>query len=294
LERLERQRESAVIRRAILCAAVCAAATGCTHRQLTRSTVLATGTVMDIQYRTVLNNLALLSSHPEALPSHIDLADGVVQVSDEAGLTDGGFSTGDGFLALERFGPTGSRSVSEQWGTEAVTDPQRLTGLQDLYRAALGLPPLPPPNVVTHLRRPKIQERKADEKESPGAGPAGAAPPSGGDRAVSIDLLLSDVPPPGWFHLGCKKDVPKDACYVGRYGDRYAWVTADGVPGLARFTVTVLGAIRLEPGRAHGPCVHPVSTVCLAPTPSFAIPPHLARTAPVSQHFGQSDSYQYT
>jgi hypothetical protein len=62
-------------------------------------------------------------------------------------------------------------------------------------------------------------------------------------------VLLSDVPPPGWFQVGRKRDVPKDASFVGRHGDRYAWVTACGVPGLARFTDTVLAAIKLEPGR---------------------------------------------
>ena len=78
-----------MIGRASLCVVLCAAVSGCTHHQLARSTVKTTGTVMDIQYRTVLNNLALLSTHPEALPSHIDLADGVIQVSDE-----GAFGTG--------------------------------------------------------------------------------------------------------------------------------------------------------------------------------------------------------
>jgi hypothetical protein len=68
---------------------------------------------------------------------------------------------------------------------------------------------------------------------------------------VPIEVLLSDVPPSGWFHVGGKKDVPKDASYVGRYCNCYVWVTADGVPGLARFTVTVLGAVKLEPGQSR-------------------------------------------
>ena len=46
---------------------------------------------------------------------------------------------------------------------------------------------------------------------------------------------------PGWFHVGRKKDVPKDACYVGRSGDCYAWVCADGREELTEFTLTVLG-----------------------------------------------------
>jgi hypothetical protein len=66
---------------------------------------------------------------------------------------------------------------------------------------------------------------------------------------VPIELVLSDVPPPGWFHVGGKKDVPKDACYVGRYKYCYVWVTSDGMLDLSRFTVAVLAAVRLEPAR---------------------------------------------
>jgi hypothetical protein len=254
-----------MIVRMVFGAVVCAASAGCSHQQLADNTVLATGTVMDIQYRTVVNNLALLARHPEALPSHIDLADGVVQVSDEVGLgTGGGFSTSAGRIDIDQFGPSGSRNVSVQWGTQAVTDPQRLTGLRDLYRAALGLPPLPPPKTVSYLRaKPPNRTDDGGEKGSPGTSDAGTQSggstpstggPSGGagDRSVPIEVLLSDVPAPGWFHLGRKGDVPKDACYVGWYRDRYAWVTPEGMPGLSRFTVAVLGAVKLDPGQSRG------------------------------------------
>jgi hypothetical protein len=45
---------------------------------------------------------------------------------------------------------------------------------------------------------------------------------------------------PGWFHVGRKKDVPKDACYVGHYRDCYVWVGADGLEELTQLTVKVL------------------------------------------------------
>ena len=184
--------------RTILGAALCLALSGCTHHQLARSAVLATGTIMDIQYNTVLTNLALLSCHPEALPSHIDLADGVVQVNDEAAFgTSGGFTTTGTRFGIERYGPSGRRQVSEQWGTDAVTDPQRLTGLQDLYRVALGLPPLPPPNAVASLRLGRAESRKGGDGDrggpdggSPGIRPAtssgegGSTPPSGAGRGA--------------------------------------------------------------------------------------------------------------
>ena len=49
----------------ILAAAAC---TGCTHRQLDRSTLRQAGTVTDLQYRQVLTNLAMVHANPDVLP----------------------------------------------------------------------------------------------------------------------------------------------------------------------------------------------------------------------------------
>jgi hypothetical protein len=53
---------------------------------------------------------------------------------------------------------------------------------------------------------------------------------------VPIEILLTDVPPPGWYHLGSKQEVPKPACYVGCFGDRYCWVMPEGMGALSRST----------------------------------------------------------
>src|SRR6185312_15692573 len=45
---------------------------------------------------------------------------------------------------------------------------------------------------------------------------------------------------PGWFHFGRKRDIPRDACYVGRHGSRYVWVGPDGREALTEFTLTVM------------------------------------------------------
>jgi hypothetical protein len=45
---------------------------------------------------------------------------------------------------------------------------------------------------------------------------------------------------PGWFYAGTKHDVPRNACYVGCYKDRYAWVMPDGLQQLSQFTVKIL------------------------------------------------------
>ncbi len=57
-----------------------------------------------------------------------------------------------------------------------------------------------------------------------------------------IEMIERDLAriEPGWFHVGCKRDVPKTACYVGRHEDRYVWVEADGRDALTDFTLTVM------------------------------------------------------
>jgi hypothetical protein len=56
-------------------------------------------------------------------------------------------------------------------------------------------------------------------------------------KDVQSDLLKIG---PGWYGRGHKKDVPKDACYVGHYRDCYVWVTEDGVEDLTQFTLKIL------------------------------------------------------
>lgn len=87
----------------------------------------------------------------------------------------------------------------------------------------------------------------ADGGTVPSDSQGGHTPQEKANAPVPVRVLLMDVPPPGWFCLGGLRDVPKDACYVGHSGDRYAWVTADGVPALARLTLTTLSATKLKP-----------------------------------------------
>jgi hypothetical protein len=45
---------------------------------------------------------------------------------------------------------------------------------------------------------------------------------------------------PGWFGVGRKCDIPKDARFVGCHSDVYVWVEPPGRAGLAEFTLAVL------------------------------------------------------
>ena len=45
---------------------------------------------------------------------------------------------------------------------------------------------------------------------------------------------------PGWYGVGGRRDVPKDACHVAHHGDVYVWVCPAGLGDLTQFTLAIL------------------------------------------------------
>ena len=66
------------------------------------------------------------------------------------------------------------------------------------------------------------------------------------ELAAVLAELEANVPT-GWYCVGRKQDVPKNACFVGHYCDRYVWVMPAGVEGLSEFTLIVLALTELTP-----------------------------------------------
>ncbi len=235
--------------------------TGCTHRQLSRSMVQQASTVMDIEYQMVLDNIAMFTANPAVLPWHIRINDGTVQVNDEGGMAELGVQWG-GTPGFTR-GIRAVRSVTEQWGAHAIIDPLAVKTLQDIYRQAIGLPPMPDPPILAQITAIEKQRLRpsAEATEKPATSAEGAANdeeiPAGRASAEAADAenLSQGTPyegsplarlrgsievPVGWFCSGRKCDVPAEACYVGHYGDRYVWVMPAHVEDLSHFTLIIL------------------------------------------------------
>ena len=100
--------------------------------------------------------------------------------------------------------------------------------------------------VTTNDRVPIPQGRSQDEGEDveglPKALPDVAYSPLARDITRQVEEVRDEIRriTPGWYAVGSKKDVPRDAVYVGRYRDRYAWVCRSGLPALSEFTLTVM------------------------------------------------------
>jgi hypothetical protein len=183
-----------------------------------------------------------------------------------------------------------------------VNDATELRLLRIAYRRAHGIPDMPSPeflNELTHELKDQFasnpdlrneselfysfhakSSRDARELDArvlttnddtvcgPGA-PPGDRSPLARNVCRKIEAIQGDLAriQPGWFQVGRRRDIPKDACYVGMCGDCYVWVGPDGREQLTEFTLTVLklssliketqtlispGSVKFSPGDRGG------------------------------------------
>ena len=117
------------------------ALSGCASVQLKHSTLRSASTLTDLQYQQVLNNLAMYCETPTALPWHVNLQNGAVQVADAGSI--GTIAQSDlshAFTWSPYF--TGTRSIVTQWSTIPVTDDTTLRLLRQAYQIAENLRPV--------------------------------------------------------------------------------------------------------------------------------------------------------
>jgi hypothetical protein len=275
-----------------------ACGTGCTTGRLRQRTISQGSTLPDLQYQQVLANLALFATNPAALPWHMNVREGTTQVTDSATA---GALIDLGPPAVTQPQVFGSRTAVAQWGMSPVIDPIELQLLRIAYRRAHGIAEMPSPEFLGELAH-ELKDQLAANADLRNESElfyeyAGRASQNlreldsqiittndddfGGDiGSSSISPLARNVRrkvgtiqrdlariQPGWFHVGCKRDVPKNACYVGKCCDRYVWVEADGRDALTEFTLTVLkfstliketqtlvspGSVKFSPGDRGG------------------------------------------
>lgn len=251
-------------------ALILASLTGCTSTRLRQRTVHQAATLPDLQYHQVLNNLARFAANPSALPWHMNLREGTTQITD-------GISGG---AAVDLGPPTntlpqlfGSRTVVAQWGLTPVIDPTELKLLRIAYRRAFGFAEMPDRDLRADLARTlkgqipldtdlrdeteiffEYQFRGHDEypqldqsvittnDEFPWTGPEARRSPLAREVDRQMATRHGELARigPGWFHVGRRQEVPRDACYVGHEGPIYVWVCPEGREALTQFTLTAL------------------------------------------------------
>lgn len=109
---------------------------GCTHTALRDDTLQMGGTLTELQYRIVLENLAMLTESPATIPWHVKFDEGTMQVSNK-GRGDLNLSPLAADLAPLIDFRVG-RTITGQWRMVPVTDPKELRDLQVAYQKAMG------------------------------------------------------------------------------------------------------------------------------------------------------------
>ena len=276
-----------------------ACATGCTSGRLRQRTVNQGGTLPALQYQQVLDNLAQFATNPSALPWHVNLREGTTQVTDSIS---GGAALDIGPPVTWFPQLLGSRTAVAQWGMSPVIDATELRLLRIAYRRACGIEDMPSPGFLDELahelkdqfasnadlrneselfyefegtasRSPKELDARIittnDDTICGGAEPSGDRSPLARNVCRKVAMIQNDLATiqPGWFHVGRKRDIPKDACYVGNCGGSYVWVGPEGRDQLTEFTLTVLkissliketqtlinpGSVKFSPGDRGG------------------------------------------
>ena len=257
-------------------------------------------TLPDLQHQQVLDNLARFADNPSALPWHVNFREGTAQITDS--LSGGAaLDTGPPVGWFPQL--LGSRTVVAQWGMTPVINATELRLLRFAYRRAFGFPEMPDPEFLNGLAHElknqlpsnvdqrdeselfyefhshgirnypefnaKVTTTNDDEVCKRQEEPTMMRSPLARNVCRQLDSLQRDLTriQPGWFHVGGKWDVPKDACYVGRHGRQYVWVGLEGREALTEFTLTVLelssliketetllspGSVKFSPGDRGG------------------------------------------
>jgi hypothetical protein len=214
---------------------------GClTHQSLRDNTVCTSMTLADLNYQQVLDNVARFVVTPSVMPSISIINAGTVTIADQK--TASATATYNPTLTFKQqgggalpilsllFNPSASRSVTENWSLVPVTDVDNLRRIRCAFELVVNGGETTNCDNCTDLLK-KFYLGEQDRQEC--------------------------YLPRGWFHVGCKKDVPKEACYVAHCHGTYVWVLPDGMDGLTRFTMTV---IDLATGKPHAPTKTVVKT----------------------------------
>lgn len=218
---------------------------GCTACQLRRNTVNQARTITDIHQQQVLNNLAMFVYNPNSMPCFAYPTQGTSQIIN---ITSGGYTQGfayagmgprAGQFLLNSLGITlnGSHEANEAFTMVPINDPRKLELMRCAYQRAVstccrGAPSSSCPDCEARFKvfyTGDVHGTIADSTQG----------------TVTSECLNSAC----WFHVGCKKCVPKhcDCIYVGQYCGVYVWVLREGRDELAKLTLAILDYAMHDP-----------------------------------------------
>lgn len=192
--------------------------TSCQHLSLRNHTERQARTLTELQYRQVLDNIALFTINPNALPFYSVAGTGRTS-NNYAPSPAGGlnwdllnFNNGPPLFFFDKanISMTGTFTSNEEWDSLSVLNPDALLLMRCVYQKVVGYP------ACDCDCEKKLQAYFAG-------------------HPCYLEAMR-----PGWYGVGRRCHVPKHAAFAGRYGHRYVWVMPDGVDSLTRLSLAIL------------------------------------------------------
>jgi hypothetical protein len=220
---------------------------GCTTWALKHSTLNLAESSMDLRYREVIENLALIYDNPDGLPAYSSIYSGAADINDtlklsgtnvwtRSALPAGGYSkVFSGSVDL-----LGSRAEKGTWTLDPMIVPEKLRAMRAACRLVLFGPESVGPDWQL-LKRYEPPRFGSPEPGRPGVFSQGDPP---GIYFGVLDKL--ERIPPGWLHYGHPQCVPKTACYDGNCHGSCVWVEPDGMEGLSQFALVIQAIARVH------------------------------------------------
>jgi hypothetical protein len=237
---------------------------GCQNIQTQKRSNELMTSVPDLYYQQVLDNLAMISANPGALPffgvpgTSTDTNTRQINASYSLGwdfISSAGVFLGRYLVDKQSTILGGQMMNAQAFQLAPLSDPDKLTLIQIALRIAAGKPissgekqlfeafyiarvdTIPIYYYYYHaITRECLDDIKPStqppDKKSPSQGP-----PTCPERdEQSCEFQRAD-----WIHVcGRKSDIPKCACYTGHYCDTWVWVPADRHNDLTSFTLAIL------------------------------------------------------
>jgi hypothetical protein len=211
---------------------------GCLDAQLRKNTVAVGFSSGEIQEQQVLDNLAMFVCDYNAFPSFSFPNQGGSNVTD----TDSASAS----PGLSRIGLTGTavkafvfstlgfnfgaqRQCAESFTLTPVNDPRKLELMRCAYQQAVrscgyGLESTVCPDCKAIFNKFYTGDVNGDIR----------------DHAHGIVTSECLNERPCWFHVGCRRCVPKHCACVGHYCGTYVWVLPEGRDELTKLTLVIL------------------------------------------------------
>lgn len=255
---------------------------GCQAFQVKRNTVSMASNLSNVQYRQIIDNLALMADRPDSLPyfALTDQGRTLIQRTDQSStsLTWALFTAAaplfDNTL-LSNVNPAFqiNQQNLDEWDTTPSLDPVQELVMRGLYLKALGLgipqaeqiamesffrPNPPPPfNSPAVLTTMDAIEWRFDEYKIP-SGFIWSLANYKPAYAAALHEVYERIGC-GWVHVGRLKDVPRGACYVAHHCSTYVWVMPNEMENLTNLTIAMLDVATTATAAIAGKTSKPAS-----------------------------------